>query len=79
MTGLMVDQKELQRLKNQYGIKVIEDCAHAIGAKYDDIKASSCRFSDCTIFSFHPVKLITTGEGGLLQLTLFRYMKNLNC
>jgi len=66
MTGLMVDQKKLQHLKSTYNIKIVEDCAHAIGAKDNDVKAGSCQFSDCTIFSFHPVKLITTGEGGAI-------------
>ncbi len=77
MTGLMVDQKKLDRLKNQYGIKILEDCAHAIGAQYDDIKAGSCRFSDCTIFSFHPVKLITTGEGGVITTNSFSLYEKL--
>jgi UDP-4-amino-4,6-dideoxy-L-N-acetyl-beta-L-altrosamine transaminase len=66
MTGLMVDQKKLKHLKTTYNIKIVEDCAHAIGAKDNDIKAGSCKFSDCTVFSFHPVKLITTGEGGAI-------------
>jgi dTDP-4-amino-4,6-dideoxygalactose transaminase len=45
-------------------VKILEDCAHAIGSEYDGIKAGSCVNSDCTIFSFHPVKHMTTGEGG---------------
>ena len=70
MTGLMVDQK-ITTLKESIWYKNSRDCAHAIGAKYDDIKAGSCRFSDCTIFSFHPVKLITTGEGGVITTNSF--------
>ncbi|MAU58224.1 MAG: UDP-4-amino-4,6-dideoxy-N-acetyl-beta-L-altrosamine transaminase [Flavobacteriaceae bacterium] len=66
MTGLMVNQKKLKHLKDNYNIKIIEDCAHAIGAKDGSIFAGSCAYSDCTIFSFHPVKLITTGEGGAI-------------
>jgi dTDP-4-amino-4,6-dideoxygalactose transaminase len=66
MTGLMVNQKKLKYLKDNYNIKIIEDCAHAIGAKDGAISAGSCSYSDCTIFSFHPVKLITTGEGGAI-------------
>lgn len=66
MTGLMVNQKKLKHLKDHYNIKIIEDCAHAIGAKDESIFAGSCTYSDCTIFSFHPVKLITTGEGGAI-------------
>ncbi|MDA9841132.1 UDP-4-amino-4,6-dideoxy-N-acetyl-beta-L-altrosamine transaminase [Candidatus Marinimicrobia bacterium] len=66
MTGLMVNQTKLKHLKETYNIKIIEDCAHAIGAKDGSIFAGSCTYSDCTIFSFHPVKLITTGEGGAI-------------
>ena len=66
MTGLMVDQKKLKHLKENYNVLIVEDCAHAIGAKDGPILAGSCSFSDCTIFSFHPVKLITTGEGGAI-------------
>ena len=66
MTGLMVDQKKLNHLKEKYNVLIVEDCAHAIGAKDGAILAGSCSFSDCTIFSFHPVKLITTGEGGAI-------------
>tara|TARA_B100000965_G_scaffold75930_1_gene60181 strand:+ start:17478 stop:18602 length:1125 start_codon:yes stop_codon:yes gene_type:complete len=66
MTGLMVDQIKLNHLKEKYNVLIVEDCAHAIGAKDGAILAGSCSFSDCTIFSFHPVKLITTGEGGAI-------------
>ena len=47
----------------QYGFKIIEDASHAIGGKYKNEAAGSCRYSDITVFSFHPVKIITTGEG----------------
>tara|TARA_Y100000590_G_scaffold460450_1_gene619757 strand:+ start:3390 stop:4517 length:1128 start_codon:yes stop_codon:yes gene_type:complete len=66
MTGHMIDQEKLKYLKETYDIKIVEDCAHAIGAEDNGIKAGSCQYSDCTIFSFHPVKLITTGEGGAI-------------
>ena len=65
-SGNMVDQEKLRYLKKTYNIKILEDNAHAIGAKYGDIKAGSCENSDCSIFSFHPVKNITTGEGGAI-------------
>lgn len=65
-SGNMLDQKKLKHLKDTYNIKILEDNAHAIGANYDDIKAGSCQNSDCSIFSFHPVKHITTGEGGAI-------------
>ena len=52
-------------LSQRYGFKIIEDASHAIGASYNGIKVGSCVHSDITVFSFHPVKIITTGEGGM--------------
>lgn len=66
-SGNPVNQKKLKYLKETYNIKILEDCAHSIGAKIDEIKAGSCTNSDCSIFSFHPVKHITTGEGGAIS------------
>ena len=63
-TGLPCDMREIKRLSTEYGFKVIEDASHAIGAKYLKKPVGSCEFSDITVFSFHPVKIITTGEGG---------------
>ena len=65
-SGNPINQKKLKYLKETYHIKVLEDCAHSIGAIFDGIKAGSCINSDCSIFSFHPVKHITTGEGGAI-------------
>ena len=65
-SGNPVNQKKLNYLKETYNIKILEDCAHSIGAKIDEIKAGSCTNSDISIFSFHPVKHITTGEGGAI-------------
>lgn len=64
--GSSCDMRSIKRLSNQYGFKVIEDASHSIGGSYLDKKIGSCEFSDVTIFSFHPVKIITTGEGGAL-------------
>ena len=63
-SGNIVNQKKLKYLKETYNIKILEDCAHSLGATFEDIKAGSCENSDCSILSFHPVKHITTGEGG---------------
>ncbi|MEA1952983.1 MAG: UDP-4-amino-4,6-dideoxy-N-acetyl-beta-L-altrosamine transaminase [Campylobacterota bacterium] len=63
-SGNMVNQEKLKYLKETYDIKILEDNAHAIGAVYDDIKSGSCTNSDISIFSFHPVKHLTTAEGG---------------
>ena len=65
-SGNMVNQEKLQYLKETYDIIILEDNAHAIGAVYNGIKAGSCIYSDCSIFSFHPVKHLTTGEGGAI-------------
>jgi dTDP-4-amino-4,6-dideoxygalactose transaminase len=55
----------IQTLSRHYGFRVIEDASHAIGGRYDGRPVGDCRFSDITVFSFHPVKIITTAEGGL--------------
>ncbi|PRM88548.1 UDP-4-amino-4,6-dideoxy-N-acetyl-beta-L-altrosamine transaminase [Aliarcobacter cryaerophilus] len=65
-SGNPINQKKLKYLKESYNIKILEDCAHSLGACSDGIKAGSCENSDCSILSFHPVKHITTGEGGAI-------------
>lgn len=65
-SGRMLDQQKLKHLRETYKIKILEDNAHAIGAVYDGVKAGSCTNSDCSIFSFHPVKHLTTAEGGAI-------------
>jgi dTDP-4-amino-4,6-dideoxygalactose transaminase len=52
-------------LSQRYGFRIIEDASHAIGGKYRGEAIGNCRYSDITVFSFHPVKIITTGEGGM--------------
>ena len=63
--GQPCDMRKINDLSKQYGFKIIEDASHAIGASYEEIKVGSCTHSDITVFSFHPVKIITTGEGGM--------------
>ncbi|MCK5855544.1 MAG: UDP-4-amino-4,6-dideoxy-N-acetyl-beta-L-altrosamine transaminase, partial [Sulfurovaceae bacterium] len=65
-SGNMLNQEKLKYLKETYNVTILEDNAHAIGAEYNGIKAGSCSNSDCSIFSFHPVKHLTTGEGGAI-------------
>ncbi len=65
MAGLSCDMAEISSLTQKYDIKIIEDAAHAIGGSYQDAKIGACQYSDITVFSFHPVKIITTAEGGL--------------
>ena len=62
--GQSCDMERVHAIAKSHGLVVIEDAAHAIGSDYKDTKVGSCAYSDMTIFSFHPVKTITTGEGG---------------
>lgn len=65
MAGHSCDMEAIGELASVYGIRVIEDASHAIGGKFQGEPIGSCRYSDVTVFSFHPVKIITTGEGGV--------------
>jgi UDP-4-amino-4,6-dideoxy-N-acetyl-beta-L-altrosamine transaminase len=65
LAGQSCDMKAIAALAKQYDIRVIEDASHAIGADYAGDAVGSCRFSDITVFSFHPVKIVTTAEGGV--------------
>jgi len=58
--------RELSKLSKVYNFKIIEDASHALGSLYRNTKIGSCIYSDLTIFSFHPVKMITTAEGGMV-------------
>lgn len=62
--GQPCDMKRIAELSSEYGFTVIEDASHAIGGRYRDEPVGNCRYSDMTVFSFHPVKIITTAEGG---------------
>ena len=64
--GNSVDMKFLDNLRKKYKFKVVEDAAHATGATFRGEKVGSCRWSDLCVFSFHAVKIITTGEGGMV-------------
>jgi len=63
--GQSCDMRRIYSLGQEYGFKIIEDASHAIGGKYLDKPIGCCQYSDITVFSFHPVKIITTAEGGL--------------
>lgn len=64
LAGQSCDMAEIYRLSKEYGFRVIEDASHAIGGSYNDEPVGTCRYSDITVFSFHPVKIVTTAEGG---------------
>ena len=66
LCGQSCDMARIYDLSQQYGFKIIEDAAHAIGGKYKEEPIGSCHYSDVTVFSFHPVKIITSGEGGMV-------------
>ncbi len=65
LSGQSCDMEAIHTLAQKYGFKIIEDASHAIGGKYKEEPVGSCRYSDITVFSFHPVKIITTAEGGM--------------
>ena len=64
--GQSCDMKRIYDLSKEYGFFIIEDASHAIGAKYLGNYIGCCQYSDLTVFSFHPVKIITTAEGGMV-------------
>jgi UDP-4-amino-4,6-dideoxy-N-acetyl-beta-L-altrosamine transaminase len=65
LCGQPCDMEAIYALSLKYGFRIIEDASHAIGGKYQNEFIGNCRYSDVTVFSFHPVKIITTGEGGM--------------
>lgn len=65
LCGQSCDMLAIHELAQRFGFKIIEDASHAIGGKYKNEAIGNCRYSDITVFSFHPVKIITTGEGGM--------------
>ncbi|GAA5213907.1 UDP-4-amino-4,6-dideoxy-N-acetyl-beta-L-altrosamine transaminase [Corallincola platygyrae] len=75
--GQPCDMEAIHTLCSPLGIKIIEDASHAIGSRYRDAVTGSCRFSDITVFSFHPVKVITSAEGGMAVTNNDSYAKQM--
>ncbi len=75
--GNPTEQDQIFKLSKKYKFKIIEDASHSLGAKYKLEKVGSCRWSDITVFSFHPVKIITTFEGGAAITNNLRVFKKL--
>ncbi|MAH02908.1 MAG: UDP-4-amino-4,6-dideoxy-N-acetyl-beta-L-altrosamine transaminase [Candidatus Pelagibacter sp.] len=73
--GLSCDMLEIRNLAKKFKFKIIEDASHAIGGRYRDKPIGSCKYSDITVFSFHPVKIITSAEGGM-ALTNYKKLTN---
>ncbi|MES1932237.1 UDP-4-keto-6-deoxy-N-acetylglucosamine 4-aminotransferase [Salinisphaera shabanensis T35B1] len=65
LCGQPCEMEAIHDLAQRYGFKIIEDASHAIGGNYQKERIGSCRYSDITVFSFHPVKIVTTAEGGM--------------
>lgn len=66
LCGLSCDMKSIRKLSVKYGFKVLEDASHAIGGEYEKLPIGSCKYSDAVVFSFHAIKGITSGEGGMV-------------
>ena len=75
--GYPYAQKELWKLSKKYNFKIIEDASHAYGASYMGEKVGNCKWSDMTIFSFHPVKIFTTAEGGVITTNNREYYEKI--
>lgn len=78
--GVSCDMEKLQKLSKKYKFKIIEDACHGIGGSFNNHKIGSCKYSDISTFSFHPVKNMTTGEGGAITTNskkLYKYIKRL--
>ena len=67
LCGQSCDMKAIHALSKEYGFKIIEDASHAIGGRYLEQPIGCCEYSDITVFSFHPVKIVTTAEGGAVM------------
>ncbi len=65
LSGQSCDMQAIYKLSQEYGFKIIEDASHAIGGRYSDKPVGNGKYSDVTVFSFHPVKIITSAEGGM--------------
>jgi UDP-4-amino-4,6-dideoxy-N-acetyl-beta-L-altrosamine transaminase len=65
LCGQSCDMAAIHRLSQRYGFRIIEDASHALGGTYNNQAIGNCRYSDITVLSFHPVKMITSGEGGM--------------
>ena len=78
LAGLPCEMKKLYNLSRKYNFKIIEDASHAIGSTYRNEKIGNCKYSDITVFSFHPVKIITTAEGGMALTNSSRLEKKLS-
>ena len=75
-SGKPCDMKAIYKLSKKYKFKIIEDASHALGSKIYGKRIGNCKYSDLCVFSFHPVKNITTGEGGAITTNNYKLSKN---
>ena len=75
--GQSCEMKEIFKLSRKFKFKIVEDASHALGARYLNDPVGNCKYSDITVFSFHPVKMITTGEGGIAVTNDFQLYKKM--
>ena len=78
LCGQSADMKAIHGIAEKYGIRIIEDASHCIGASFEGEPIGSCRYSDIAIFSFHPVKIITTAEGGVATTNSAKLSQNMS-
>jgi len=78
LCGQSCEMDKIHALSIEYGFAIIEDASHAIGGKYQNSPIGNCQYSDITVFSFHPVKIVTTGEGGAVTTNNEAIAKNIN-
>ncbi|WP_420194209.1 UDP-4-amino-4,6-dideoxy-N-acetyl-beta-L-altrosamine transaminase [Marinobacter sp. GH_1] len=78
LCGQPCNMEAIGSLAKEYGFRLIEDASHAIGGKYRDEFIGNCRYSDITVFSFHPVKIVTTAEGGMAVTNDARLAEKMN-
>lgn len=76
LTGNSCEMKAIRKITQKHNIAIIEDASHAIGGQYENEPIGNCKYSDICVFSFHPVKIITTGEGGMVMTNSEDVAKN---
>ena len=77
-SGLPCDLIKIKKLSYKYNFRIIEDSSHALGANYKNTKIGDCKYSDISVFSFHPIKSITSGEGGMITTNSRKISNNLS-
>tara|TARA_Y100001968_G_C19400570_1_gene740794 strand:- start:850 stop:1914 length:1065 start_codon:yes stop_codon:yes gene_type:complete len=79
LAGTSCDMQKIYELSKQYGFKIIEDASHAIGGSCNNYPVGSCKYSDLTVFSLHPVKIITSAEGGIASTNNEELAEKIRC